>query len=679
MKKYTKSIILFLLTVLVLAACSPVNRYIRRAGKNVENGNLVAAKQWYLKALQKDPDNYKANLGLGITLAEFMDKYEEGLPYLQKALAKSPKDTFVDLFFATGKCHEHLGEYEKALSFYNRLDNVVALADDNAAFQQELKKRKEDCKYGITHPDYTPPKNWYVVNAGKGINTEMPEYVPVITPNNDLIYTSKRQDTKNETINYLDGKYFESMYVSSIDASGYYKSSRRYTLPDLFAKSKFKKRHESIVSMSPDGKKLFVYRDTKIYEIDMDQRQKIEPKKLSKAVNFDFYQNHAYLSADGQTLFFTSESDKGLGGNDIYMAKKLGEGVWDKPQNLGATINTEYDEDAPFMSNDGKTFYFASKGHEGFGGFDIYKSIYENGTWSKPENLGKPVNSPAHDIFLVQNKADDIGYFSSARKGGQGDMDIYKINYVKDFNLPCTPNQDNNMVQLSESTINSDETQKRLEVKLNSNYTVLAYKWYKNFEEITKDSASILLNCKPNQVYTIEAKVIAACDTCFQPFVGCKTLTLQINTGASPTLTNEPTVIGDITSMKGRLTDEQLKALGFNVNPVLFDFNAYNLREDALAILANNKEVLKKYPTLRLEINGYTDQRGSEAYNKQLSANRANAVKNYFVKQGIAKKQVPTKKAFGKSNFVYDCSQQTCDDAMHQANRRVVFYVFNEN
>lgn len=656
MKKQITRYAIVICVIAGFAACSPIKRYIRKAGKSVENGNLVAARQWYSKALATDPDNYKANLGMGITLAEFMDKHEEGLPYLQKAFNKSPKDTFVDLFFAIGKCHEHVGEYEKALSFYNRLNNVVALADDDKAFQMELKKRKEDCLYGINHPTYVPPKNYYVVNAGKGINTDMPEYVPVITPNNDLIFTSKRQDTKKEEINYLDGKYFESMYISSLEPDGHYKTVRRYTLPDLFAKSRFRKNHESIISMSPDGKKLFVYRDTKIYEIDMDQRGKSEPKKLSKAVNFDFYQNHAYLTADGQTLFFTSESSKGKGGNDIYMAKREGEGIWSAPQNLGDKINTPYDEDSPYATADGKTLYFASKGHEGYGGFDVYVSRFENGEWSKPENLGRPINSPAHDIFMVQNKEGDIGYFSSARTGGQGDMDIYKVNYVNNFNLPCTPFQ-GDLVKLTQTT--EGETKTRVDVSVPQGMSVLRYLWYGNNNELENDAPSYTLSdYKQDADYILEVKVISACDTCFQPFVGCATTTLQAT--VSPSVTPEPGGENvDVSSIHGVLSDDQLKAIGFNINPVLFDFNAYTIREDAKAILNANLEVLKKHPELRLNINGYTDQRGSEAYNKQLSANRAEAVRNYLVKAGVAKKQINAKKALGKPILFTIASSKT--------------------
>ncbi|MGZ3931425.1 MAG: hypothetical protein ACXVP0_08735, partial [Bacteroidia bacterium] len=439
-----------LILLLVLAFCSfaQVNGYIKRAGRATENGNLEKARQLYLKALAKEPKNFKANAGLGITLSEFMDQPEQALPYLEAAYKNIQGDTLPDLIYALAKCYHHYSRYQEAMDFYAMLGGVTASLEDNEKFQLEIKKRKEDCRYGLRHKSDVPDKDLYVVNAGPKINTSMPEYVPVITPNNELIYTSKRKDTKREKLNYIDGKYFESMYISKID-KGRFAGPRRYTVPDMFLKSKFRKHSESIISMSPDGKKLFIYRDAKIFEIDMDKVSNAEPKKLAKAINFDYYQNHAYLSKDGKTLLFTSEATDAVGGIDIYRSEKIGEGVWSKPENIGKPVNTIYDEDAPFLSEDGQTLYFASKGHPGFGNFDMYTSKLVNGKWSEPENMGLPINSPAHDIFMVLDGQGRFGYFSSARAGGQGDMDIYKINYLANFNKECEGND--NLLNLSVS------------------------------------------------------------------------------------------------------------------------------------------------------------------------------------------------------------------------------------
>src|SRR5690606_16551144 len=135
-------------------------------------------------------------------------------------------DSSYDLIFALGKCFQHNGDYLKALGYFNRLEGVQDLEQEKD-FQKEVNKRKQDCIYARERENAPVDENIYLVNAGKNINTEMPEYVPVITNRNELIFTSKRQDEKKEELNYMDGKYFESMYIAKIETNRF-KDLRRY-------------------------------------------------------------------------------------------------------------------------------------------------------------------------------------------------------------------------------------------------------------------------------------------------------------------------------------------------------------------------------------------------------------------------------------------------------------------
>ncbi|MCW3077392.1 MAG: hypothetical protein JWO32_2001, partial [Bacteroidetes bacterium] len=463
----TLYITLFLTTVITLfCSFKPVDKCLRRAARQTEKGNIQSAKTWYLKALEIEPNNYKGNLGLGLLMSELLDNYSGALPYLEKAFNNSEKDTIGDLLYALGKCYHNSGQYLKAISFFDRLHGYQDY-EGEIEFEKDINKRKADCGYALTHSVVANPDKWYIVNAGKKINTDMPEYVPVLTPQNELIFTSRRKDDPKEEVSYLDGKYFESMYISKVE-NGNFGDVRRYTLPDQL-KAKYLKKHESVVSMSSDGAKLFTYRDNKIYEINMDERQSQQPKKLLKTINFDYYQNHAFLTKDGNTLYFTSEADGGLGGLDIYQSKKIKEGEWSKPENIGAPINTEYDEDAPFVTDDGKTMFFASTGHEGYGNFDIYKSEMSDGKWGTPVNLGVPINSPAHDIFMIQDSKATVGYFSSARVGGYGDMDIYKIIYLDNYEKEC-PSIKPTQITYNVLDGNTDDYANAIEVRIPPDY-----------------------------------------------------------------------------------------------------------------------------------------------------------------------------------------------------------------
>jgi len=509
----------------------------------------------------------------------------------------------------------------------------------------------------------------------------MPEYVPVLTLQNELIFTSRRKDHKREQVSYLDGKYFESMYISKIDNAGF-KEARRYTLPDQFLKSKFRKNHESVVSMSPDGKKLFTFSDNKIFEINMDERSSQKPKKLLKTINFDYYQNHAFLTKDGNTLYFTSEAKGGIGGIDIYKSTKIKEGEWSKPENIGEPVNTPFDEDAPFITDDGKTMYFSSNGHEGFGNYDIYKSTFANGKWSTPENLGQPINSPGHDIFMIQDNKASVGYFSSSRNGGYGDMDIYKINYLDNLNKDCPANTIP-QISLNLSDALKNTFKNKVEVKLPSNYKVYSYEWKVNEKTIENPGAVLDYDYKSTGTYTVASKVLAWCDTCLSPLVACSVIenkfeNIKIDSAITVAVKKDSPVSADLSNLKGELSGEQLNAIGFNTKPLLFGFDKSVLRNDAEEILKTNTEVLNKYPHLTVQIIGYTDSRGSQKHNQLLSNQRAKNVKNYLAKNGIKTSQITFSSGKGAKDLVNNCDKgSACDKEAHQQNRRVIFKVFS--
>jgi outer membrane protein OmpA-like peptidoglycan-associated protein/tetratricopeptide (TPR) repeat protein len=676
MAKYKFLIVLFP-ALFLLSSFKPDEKYVRKAMREMEKGNITSARSWYEKAIEKNPLNYRANLGMGLLLSELLGNYSGAQPYLQKAFDITERDTVPALMYALAKCYQHNGDYEKALSFFERLGNYKD-AEEEIDLAMDIKRRKEDCMYGMAHKNDAFVGNINVVNAGKAINTDMPEYVPVLTPDNELIFTSRRKDSDKEQLSYLDGKYFESMYISKIGESGF-SVPRRYTLPDQLVDSKFFKRHESVISMSPDGKKLFVFRDSKVYEINMDERTKTSPKKLLRTINFDYYQNHAFLTRDGTTLYFTSEAKGGRGGIDIYKSTKIKEGEWSKPENLGAPINTVLDEDAPFLSDNGKTLYFASTGHKGFGNFDIFKSELVDGKWSEPVNLGQPINSPGHDIFMVMNEGGSIGYFSSSRAGGQGDMDIYRINFLDKTPKNC-PASNPPGISLVIRDEQSGDFKNTIDIVMPQNYQLYSSEWKIDDEPVSGAEKSLDHDYSKAGVYTVNAKVVAVCDTCIAPVIACINVANKFEGPLAEVVpqNTKPAENADLSKVKGQLGEEQLKEIGFNPQPVYFDFAKTNVRDDAEEILKENAEILKKYPKLKVEIAGHTDSRGPLFVNKAISAQRAASVKKYLLGQGVKASQIRSVEGKGPDDLVNDCDKgNECDEASHQLNRRVVFKVFS--
>ena len=655
-----------------------IDRYLRKGSKAIEKNKLDAAKENYLKAYNLDKTAYEANVGLGYLLSQYMSKYQEALPYLETALSKSPVDTFPDLLYSLASCYQHIGEYKKAYPLYNNL--IVKATQDpeqDKLYILDLKKRQEDCVFAQNNKDLIVNKNIYVGNLGVKINTEAPEYVPVITPNNELLFTSRRKDFDKEKTSKIDDKYFENIYISKL-ADGKPQTVNTYTIAKDILKTNPKKSHLSVISASTDGKTMFVFQKNKIYEIKTGGAVK-DVQALSKNVNIDFYQNHATVSKDGQTLLFTSEDDRGNGGLDIYKSKKQGDGSWGVPENLGKTINTEYDEDSPYLSDDGKTLYFSSKGHESFGNYDIYKSTLLNGEWSQPKNLEQPINSSGNDIFMVESDNLTSGYFSSYRKGGYGDMDIYKITYLDKFNKECKE-KTNSLLSINSKLMDKESFSVKFETSIPSNLNVIAYQWTFNQTKLPIDASQITqtisLTSPGDSVFV---KLIAGCDTCIEPIVICNNMVYNVPTDMIPVKTDDGPGKNpyDPNLVLAYLNKKQIDALGFDMTPIHFSLNKSNIREDAVAILKKNIDVLAKHPEISILIYGFADSRGKETYNLPLSKKRAQGVKSYLVSKKISKKQIEQVNGLGETFILNKCTEGvTCEDSEHEVNRRVEFILF---
>jgi hypothetical protein len=260
------------------------------------------------------------------------------------------------------------------------------------------------------------------------INTEYPAYSPVISiDENALFFTSRRlrADSSNFTLTDNEtGGYYEDIYVSYKNREGEWQEAELLNINTNV--------HSATVNVSPDGQTLYIYQDEggdgDIYESKLVGETWTEPVKMGESINSTAWETHIAVTADGQTAYFISNRKGGEGGRDIWRTRILPNGEWGKPENLGPTLNTPYDEDAVFISPDERTLYFSSEGHTSIGGFDVFYSfLQEDGTWGEPENLGYPINTTDNDVFFVISADGKRGYFSSVRDEGYGEKDIYII------------------------------------------------------------------------------------------------------------------------------------------------------------------------------------------------------------------------------------------------------------
>lgn len=655
---------IFTLSILLLLyQCSSVNKHIKKAERYTQSVKIDKAINEYKKALELDKDNYKANAALGVMLCNYMNLPEEALPYLENAYQHSPKDTSADVIYALAKSYQFHGKFDKALEMLNKLNDAVAIEDDDKEFQADLKKRKADCQYALQHQNEINP-NIKVVNLGKKVNTSAPEYVPAFV-NNELYFTSKRKDSNKEKFNEWDGKYFEAMYTTQLKNGSPEKVDYLY-IPSFEKKIKANS-NRSVISISGNKQYLFIFEDNKITQIAIDSIHNKKNKPLSKTINMSYYQNHAYLTKDGQKLYFTSESENGMGGLDIYVSRKNPDGTWSAPENIGSPINTEYDEEAPFLSDDEKTLYFSSKGHPGFGNYDVFKSEWNGTRWSEPVNLGQPINSFGNDIFYIEDESQTNVYFSSYRKGGYGDMDIYKILYLDKFrNLPPS---ENTLFAIHSKKLN--DTVFHLNVTDYPSYTLFYPEW--KYSSTLSQSKDIHILVPANQSVTVTFTALAICDSCLNPqkIYLQKTLVNSIETIASNTPQKESKP--DVTKLpKGLVPYDVLIQLGYDTTAVYFDFYKHDIREEYLSKLQKNAEILNKYQ-LAVKIYGYADMYGTDALNKKLSLLRAGKVADFYKKNKVKVIDVIAK---GEVRYCNEKDLEKCPDGIHARHRKARIEVY---
>jgi len=269
------------------------------------------------------------------------------------------------------------------------------------------------------------PKGFFVYQSGI-INSDFPDYCPVVSVSQEKIFFTSRRPGSTGNKKDIDGFEFDDIYSVDISNGNFSKPVKIDGFINTLT-------HEATASISFDGKTMFLYKSTSkdpgdIYVSKFINNKWSLPKRMDKPINSRFNETHASISPDGKHLYFTSDRKKGFGGLDIYQADLAADGSWENVRNMGEYINTPEDEEGPFLSPDGNTIYFSSKGHIGMGGYDIYKfHKLADGTWSKPVNMGFPLNTVNDDMFYIPTNNPEQAFYSSKQVGGMTSILVVKI------------------------------------------------------------------------------------------------------------------------------------------------------------------------------------------------------------------------------------------------------------
>lgn len=615
------------------------------------------ARDLMVTAANLDPTNIKANFEAGHYHIKTIGK-DLAVKYFLRVYELDPNYRF-DLEFWIGQSYQYGLEFDKAIDFYNRYkqrlakrpnylgnDRVSAAAVDRAIYE---------CENGKEY--VANPKNFSIVNIGREINSEWDDYAPVFNENEDqVIFTSRRRDgNMNQNVD-LDNKPFEDIFIAR-------KVGGKWTAAENIGSPINTPYHDSNLALSADGQTLFIYTDEgggDIYYSDLQPNGTwSQPVPLPGIINSSYEEKSITISRDEKTLYFSSNRPGGYGGLDIYRATKDARGEWSNVKNMGPKINTEYDDDGPFIDYDGKTLYFSSKGRKGMGGFDIYKSVFDEATneWSEPENLGYPINTPDNDIYFVSTKDGKRAYYSSVREDGLGYDDIF-------------------VITVPEPVIAAREPEKLPEPEEKKQLFPLRYQ-----VNVVESGSGKPLDAKVRLQGLRDNVVVAGTATAAgsMEFIirseETKDYRLSVELEGYAFVNQNVRLDGASDRERTVTRTVELRKLTTGVVSVLrniyFDFDKATFRTESYTELNKLERMMAENPNLKVEIAGHTDAVGTAAYNKILSQRRAEAVKDFLTKKGIDPRRI-TAVGYGKTRPL---ASNDDEEEGRELNRRVEFKV----
>ncbi len=329
---------------------------------------------------------------------------------------------------APGKAYYYLG---KAYHFKNRFDRAVSNYYNYRSFiEMDDVETYNQVRLQIQYAEnavvlIANPVGVEVMNLGSEINTKYPEYCPIVSADGKvLIFTSRRNGGTGGAVDD-EGAFYEDIYIC------HKQDDDKWSKPKSIGANINSAGHEAAIGLSPDGQLLFIYKDDdndgNIYFSKRTGDDWTKPQPLGPNVNTKSWETHATVNATQDLLIFVSNRIGGYGGRDLWYSKKLPDGQWGLAQNMGSVLNSQYEEDSPFITANGKTLIFSSQGHTSMGGFDIFRTEFVDGVWTPPENIGYPINTSETDIFFSLTPDGRHAYYSSRMESGFGETDLYKL------------------------------------------------------------------------------------------------------------------------------------------------------------------------------------------------------------------------------------------------------------
>jgi outer membrane protein OmpA-like peptidoglycan-associated protein len=618
-------------------------KHYEKATKYYDSKDNANALKELEASIEKDPYFVEAFTLMGYVYSD-MKEYDKAIDALKKAVGINP-NYYRMTFFTLGRMQMSQGKYEDArasLEEYLRSPKVDPYTKNLT--EQDL----ADCDFAIDAMKHPVP--FSPVNVGPEINSDGYEYFPSMTADDmTFLFTRNFRPVKDDPSSHMQ----EDLFISK-------KMNDKWTTAKSIGNGINTMGNEGAPSLSADGQIMFFV----ICDADGSKNYGPDRKgygscdifycikqgdKWSKAfnvgapVNTAGWETQPSFSSDGRTLYYIHGTIKegGVRDDDIYMSQVQDDGHWSKPVRLSDKINTPLREESVFIHPDNQTLYFASEGHTGMGGTDIFMSRRQpDGEWGDPVNLGYPINTWKDENSLLVNSAGNLAFFSSDREGGQGGMDIYYFELDKKLQpQPVTYMKGKVYDAVSKAPLGSTfelidlETGKRAIISTSN-----------------PGNGEFLVSLPVNKNYALN---VSSDGYLFYS----KSFLLKETADSKPFLIDVPMVKPELDTI-------------VRLDNVFFETGKYDLKPESKAELDKLADFLKKNGTLKIELRGHTDNVGKPADNMVLSENRAKAVYQYLIDNGIVKERL-SYKGFGQTKPI--ATNDTPEG--RQKNRRTEFRI----
>lgn len=619
MKKIYITVSLFL----VSSAINAQNNETKKADQLFESYQYAGSIEAYLKLVEGKTADYHVYQNLADSYYQIFNM-EEAAKWYEKVIqgTSSPEN-----YFRYAQCLRSLGKYEEANKQMDKFANMLP--------------NDERAKTHKSNPNYVKSlitaKPLFKVESTSFAVEKSNDFGPYLSNDNVLYFVSTRNNSK---IDKWSNQPYLDIFKSTRNDNGTF--SEVVEVKELNTPY-----HDGPVAISQDGTTMFFARDghsSKLFEKDIKNNVKIGQLGIYKATKSDgkwsvvealpingtsYSVSHPTLSVDGKTLYFTSNMPGGLGESDIWKIS-ISETGYGKPENLGSKINTPGREVFPFVTAD-EILYFASNGHQGFGGLDVFKVDLKKA--SNAVNVGKPVNTEKDDFSLSLNTKLNIGYFASNRSGN-------------DLIYQAIPLCELEALAIITDKKSGQAIQKATLTLLDSEKNVIS-----STESDSFGKATFGIECGDEYLLQVTA-------------TNYQFLTIPIEKTSSKNVS----IPLALTPNEVIITDKEV-VLG----NVYFEFDKSNITSVGAEELNKLVKVMQEHPSMVIFVKSHTDTKGSANYNLKLSEQRAQATVQYIVSKGISKERI-SGKGFGSSEPKVNCGLN-CSEEQNAINRRSEFII----